>query len=49
MVNGISLIFQEAEEKDTSVSEKFDLVMQTARKVQNFLGNVDDSLEKVKR
>ncbi|XP_059143166.1 GRAM domain-containing protein 4-like [Physella acuta] len=39
---------KDTEEKDLGVSDKFNLVMQVARKVQNFLGQVADSLEKIK-
>ncbi|XP_012935583.1 GRAM domain-containing protein 4 isoform X2 [Aplysia californica] len=39
---------KESEEKDMGMSDKLNLVMQVARKVQNFLGEVADSLEKIK-
>ncbi|CAG5117478.1 unnamed protein product [Candidula unifasciata] len=39
---------KDTEEKDLGVSDKFNLVMQVARKVQNVLGMVADSLEKIK-
>ncbi|XP_025106829.1 GRAM domain-containing protein 4-like isoform X2 [Pomacea canaliculata] len=39
---------KEVEDKDLGVSDKFNLVLQVARKVQNFLGLAADSLEKIK-
>ncbi|XP_076468693.1 GRAM domain-containing protein 4-like isoform X2 [Babylonia areolata] len=39
---------REAEDKDLGVSDKFNLVLQVARKVQNTLGTAADSLEKIK-
>ncbi|KAK7102250.1 GRAM domain-containing protein 4-like isoform X2 [Littorina saxatilis] len=39
---------REIEDKDLGVSDKFNLVLQVARKVQNFLGSVADGLEKIK-
>ncbi|CAL1528869.1 unnamed protein product [Lymnaea stagnalis] len=39
---------KDIEEKDLGVSDKFNLVMQVARKVQNVLGEVADGLEKIK-
>lgn len=39
---------KETEDKDLGVSDKFNLVLQVARKVQNSLGTAADSLEKIK-
>ncbi|KAH9508179.1 GRAM domain-containing protein 4, partial [Bulinus truncatus] len=39
---------KDTEEKDLSVSDKFNIVMQVARNVQNILGEVADGLEKIK-
>ncbi|KAK7503524.1 hypothetical protein BaRGS_00005063 [Batillaria attramentaria] len=39
---------KEAEDKDLGVSDRFNLVLQVARKVQNALGSAADGLEKIK-
>ncbi|GFR78700.1 GRAM domain-containing protein 4-like [Elysia marginata] len=39
---------KEAEDKELGVSDRLNLVVSVARRVQNFLGEVADSLEKVK-
>ena len=40
---------KEEEERDSSIGEKFDIVVATARRVQNVLGALADSLEKIRR
>ncbi|GFO42889.1 gram domain-containing protein 4-like [Plakobranchus ocellatus] len=39
---------KDSEDKELGVSDKLNLVMSVAKKVQNFLGDVADSLEKIK-
>lgn len=39
---------KDSEDKDLGVSDRFNLVLQVARKVQNNLGSAADSLEKIK-
>ena len=46
----IKFIYNQQEpEKELGVSDKFNLVLQVAKKVQNVLGNIANSLEKLKK